>query len=657
MSDNNKNDIPIASKDNVTDVTNVQVQETGAFYETANITEGVTGVTGIEKISACILTAIKPAAEAAAENIVAHIPSNQRPCYHVYDDWAKLDSGERLRPGVYWLTSEKKGEDTILHNVWICSPLHITAQTSDKFVGNFGRLLKFKNTLRTWKTWSMPMELLRGSGEELRGELLSMGLLINPDQHKLFMKYLQHIPPKKEMRCALQTGWHDKTFVLPDTVIGPEAEDIIFQSGTCAHGEHGLAGSLQAWQEGVSVVAQDNPMLMLGLSCAFAAPLLERCNAEGGGIHLVGDSSSGKTTILDAACSVYGGKEYRRTWRSTANGMEGTAVLYNDCLLPLDEISECDPKEVAAIAYLLGNGTGKQRAGKSGAAKAPARWRCFILSTGERAVATTINEAGSRAKAGQAIRLIDIFAGRQFGCWDTLCGHQNGASFSDAIKKAASKNYGYAGRCFIERLSFDTRDFAAELEVIKNLPEFQVIDAEGQEKRAGTRFAIIAYAGELATEYGITGWEKCAAIKAASIAFKAWCKQRGKGNDEQRQLLESLADFIDKHRDSRFSDIAAQSDNRLVQNRAGYWDDSNGKKTYYFNTPGMREALTGFDFKRSLVKLSEYSVIPQPGSSKEHAKPMRVNGGAPIRLYEINYEILMSYIATSIAVPYPEDEM
>ena len=31
--------------------------------------------------------------------------------------------------------------------------------------------------------------------------------------------------------------------------------------------------------------------------------------------------------------------------------MEGAAALFNDCLLALDEISECDPREVGAIVY------------------------------------------------------------------------------------------------------------------------------------------------------------------------------------------------------------------------------------------------------------------------------------------------------------------
>ena len=36
--------------------------------------------------------------------------------------------------------------------------------------------------------------------------------------------------------------------------------------------------------------------------------------------------------------------------------MEGAAALFNDCLLALDEISECDPREVGAIVYALGEG-------------------------------------------------------------------------------------------------------------------------------------------------------------------------------------------------------------------------------------------------------------------------------------------------------------
>ena len=179
------------------------------------------------------------------------------------------------------------------------------------------------------------------------------------------------------------------------------------------------------------------------------------CNAEGGGLHFLGDSSTGKTTLLEAGCSVWGGPNYRRSWRATANGMEGVAALFNDCLLALDEISECDPREVGAIVYALGNGRGKQRAGRTGHARAITRWRCLILSSGERTIATTMQEGGHRAKAGQAVRLLDIPAARAFGAWDTLHGLPSGTAFSDAIKRAAVKHHGHAGRAFLEKLTRD----------------------------------------------------------------------------------------------------------------------------------------------------------------------------------------------------------
>ena len=93
---------------------------------------------------------------------------------------------------------------------------------------------------------------------------------------------------------------------------------------------------------------------------------MQRCKAESGGFHLVGNSSTGKTTLIEAACSVWGGPAFKRSWRATANGIEGAAALFNDCLLALDEISECDPREVGAIVYALGNGVGKQRASRTG---------------------------------------------------------------------------------------------------------------------------------------------------------------------------------------------------------------------------------------------------------------------------------------------------
>ena len=595
-------------------VTGVQANSGAASRVTQDADQGVTGVTP---------EGGSPIPDEAG-----------RPVFRVFDDWQE-HGGRRYAPGVWYFGIKAGKGDTppSLTDIRICSPLHVEAVTFDGQDNNFGRLLRFKNTNGRWREWAMPMELLRAAGDELRGELLAMGVEIDPSAKTLLANYLQAKPPKRRMRCALQVGWCDGSFALPDSVIGPRASGVIFQSGERGHDEHTRAGTLAGWQAEIAARAVGNPLLLLALSASFAGPLLARCNVEGGGIHFVGDSSTGKTTVIEAACVTWGGPNYRRSWRATANGMEGAAALFNDCLLALDEISECDPREVGAIVYALGNGRGKQRASRTGSARGVTRWRCFILSSGERTIATAMQEGGYRAKAGQSIRLLDIPAARAFGAWDDLHGAASGAAFADAIKRAAVAHHGHAGRAFLERLTRDERDVCALLERIKALPEFSADSGEGQDKRAAARFALVALAGELATEYGLTGWREGAAIHAAAEGFKAWQGLRGRGNDERRQILERVSGFIDRHGDARFSN-ADGSEESSIRDRAGWWRDTTDGRVYLFTSEGMREAIKGFDFTRALEALREAGALPAPEADGKRSTPQRF-AGRLVRVYSI----------------------
>lgn len=104
-----------------------------------------------------------------------------RPCYVVLDGWTEY-GGRKHRPGVYFcgMTEAKKDTPAMPFDLWFCSPLYIEAVTFDGQANNFGRLLRFKNSLGRWREWAMPMELLRGAGDELRGELLAMGIELDP---------------------------------------------------------------------------------------------------------------------------------------------------------------------------------------------------------------------------------------------------------------------------------------------------------------------------------------------------------------------------------------------------------------------------------------------------------------------------------------------
>jgi putative DNA primase/helicase len=154
-----------------------------------------------------------------------------------------------------------------------------------------------------------------------------MGVNIDPHSRMLFGSYLQKdvgLSQLPRIQCTTQVGWCGEAFVLPDTVIGPSASGVIFQSGERGYAEYERAGTLEGWQREVAAKAIGNPVLMGSISAAFMGPLLRKCHGESGGFHLVDDSSVGKSTCVRAAASVFGGPRHVRSWNSTAR----------ECLLP-----------------------------------------------------------------------------------------------------------------------------------------------------------------------------------------------------------------------------------------------------------------------------------------------------------------------------------
>lgn len=555
------------------------------------------------------------------------------------------DDEGQLRPAGVWHLEPfgaRAGAAKRAGPTWVCAPLYVRAITTDGRGGSFGRLLRFKDSLGRWRDWPMPMEMLASDGAEMRRVLLSMGLTIAPSGRGLLSTYLQSQAPEQQVLCVAQTGWVDsgqRMFVLPDEVFGATSNEVAYQILDRPPDAYSCAGSLAGWQEALAARARGNPLLMMAISLAFTGPLLAMCNGESGGIHLNGPSSAGKSSILEAACSVWGGAGYRRSWRATSNGMEGAAALSNDSLLALDEISECDPREVGAIVYSLGNGLGKQRAGRSGVARPVARWRCGVISSGERTIGTAMAEGGRRIKAGQTVRLLDIPVQRRFGAWDDLHGLSSGSEFSDTLKRAAVEHHGHAGRAFLRALTGDGMvDVPALWEQAKGLPEFACADGDGQATRAAARLALVAVAGELACRYGVTGWTPGEATAAAADAFAAWLAQRGplQGGLEHQQVASRLLEFISRHGESRFSALyPSQGLDRVVHNRVGWWREVAGKRTYLFTPAGLQDALEGFDKALIFRVLEEVGAVPARGTDGKLARLFKVDGHSQ-RLYEVD---------------------
>jgi putative DNA primase/helicase len=291
---------------------------------------------------------------------------------------------------------------------------------------------------------------LHSEAAALCQSLASEGLHIQIAKQRDFAIYLNGVDTSGRATRIESTGWHSiggrEVFVLPSETIGPvAAETVILEGAASAPCE--VRGTLADWRAGVGTLAGGHVLPRLAISAAIAGPLLFLAGGEGGGVHFHGLSSRGKTTILQAAASVWGrgaSDGYVRTWRATANGLEGGAALATDTALVLDEMGVLDSREAAAAIYALANGGGKQRAGRDGALREPKSWRVSIVSSGEIPFEAKLTEGKSKARAGQMIRLLDIPADRGlgFGVFDNGGATGDASKLAGAIKNGASAAFG-----------------------------------------------------------------------------------------------------------------------------------------------------------------------------------------------------------------------
>lgn len=559
-------------------------------------------------------------------------PSEQeRPCWRCYDDWIERPGhAKKSKPGVYFHgIKENADPPPTITDTWHCGPLHVVALTANQEDGDHGRLLHYRNVNGNWKKWAMPMQMLAGDGVEVLGVLYGEGLALDRKSKARILDYINSQTPTDRLKAASTTGWHGGAFVLPNEVIG--ASDIWYQA-TERTAPYGTAGTLDGWKAEVAAHAVGNPMLTLGLSAALAGPLLERLNIDGAGLHLYGDSSTGKTSILMAATSVWGGPAFRRTWRVTSNGLEGAARMHTGTLLALDEVGEVSARDLYESAYALVNGHGKTRANVRGEARQVSRWRVFVMSTGEVTITSRMASGGFEAKAGQGLRLLDVPITGTHGAWDDLHGLASGAALSDAIRDGATQHYGHAGRAFVQALIGDEGlELSDKLQALVD----RLGAVDGQEIRAARVFALCGMAGELAREAGIVPWEPAQAIRAAMYGFNLWRTHRGTGgrNAEDAAILRAVADFIDKHGDSRFSGL---DDHNAppVRDRAGYWKDGAGGKLFLLTSSGLREATNGSDLKRVIRALDDAGALAEKDTGRKTRAVWTPHGTK--RLYHVD---------------------
>jgi putative DNA primase/helicase len=516
-------------------------------------------------------------------------------------------------PGVYCYPREKDNGE-VPPPVWICSPLDVVARTRSADSEEWGRLLEWHDPDGIFKQWAMPEQMLASSeAADILRVLMAGGLDVSFRCKKDLISYLASRRPFTRAVCVQRCGWADLgVYVLPGHVVNETNGDkYIFQAENRPE-PHASRGTLESWRDDVAALAVGNSRLMFAICCAFAGPLLEPCGLAGGGFHFVGASSIGKSLSMLMAASVIGDPSKGvLTWRATDNGLEGVAYRHCDGLLCLDELGQVDGRKAGEIAYMLANGTGKARATKEGGARSRQTWRLVFLSNGELDLSSHMASVGQQAKAGQEVRMVSIpaDAGKGLGIFESLHGEPDAKAMADRVKRATIANYGCAFVPFIQHVAEQPETISRRVSTL--VADFTAANvpagADGQVYRAAERFALVAAAGVIATEAGITGWDRYAALFAARDCFNAWLERRGgAGSHEDAEIISRLMQTLTAD-GSRFESMATANatDAPKVHNRLGFVEGGR----YTIPVSCFKEIFAGIDDARAAKVLVAAGII------------------------------------------------
>ena len=360
---------------------------------------------------------------------------------------------------------------------------------------------------------------------------------VNSHSARDFVDYMNHYPCDHSFTTVSQFGWYEiaRVFLVPNmqsenhmTVIGDLDQELVFVGDTQSCPKYSMSGQLKRWKDTVATQAQYSSRIVLAISIGFATPLLKLVNFATGGFHLVGRTSRGKSTALKALCSVWGSPGLGGdlgVWRGTCNGLEAVAAIHDDFPLLLDELGGGNLQELATNLYLLAGERSKNRQQKNQQAMPVKNWSVLFMSTGELDLASLCHASTRQTGAFVRMPSIEADSNPDFGIFDFIPDGMSSAQLAEAITRDASKYYGVAGPAFIKKLIQHCKRFQKFEVTLQKLMETWIEEhmvARAPElRRIAQRFALVAAAGELASEWGICPWKAGLASWAAGQCFKS----------------------------------------------------------------------------------------------------------------------------------------
>jgi uncharacterized protein (DUF927 family) len=237
------------------------------------------------------------------------------------------------------------------------------------------------------------------------------------------------------------------------------------------------------------------PRVMLALQASFAAPLLDTIKAPNFCLDLSYESSTGKTTVLNLAASVWGCPDDRNngsmitSWDATRTWLERAAATRSGLPILLDDTKRAQgphgQTHAPGSVYVLTNGQGRGRGSVKGSQQTR-YWRTVVISTGEARLVDLSRDGGLAA------RVVEV--------WGLPFGGQGPryAQIIDRLGAAIARTYGHAGPVFVRWLLAHRDEWDRWREQVRELAaEMGKRATRGITSRIATNLAVLEIAGRV----------------------------------------------------------------------------------------------------------------------------------------------------------------
>ncbi|MGK4468261.1 DUF927 domain-containing protein [Mammaliicoccus sciuri] len=429
---------------------------------------------------------------------------------------------------LYKLVEKGRGDDKEIVTITITStPPFITKQLKDIESLIISYEMKFK---KAGEITTIPVQAIEIADSKNIINLANKGLdvdTINRTEMVQFISMFKRLNNIPDETIATRLGHIKGHFIHP--LINDDIRLVIHEEGyKQLANAFKTKGNLEDYSEMVFKPIKNSPMVMTFVYASLGSILLHDFNVDPFVVDMASKTSTGKTTALRVASSIWGTERLINEWNTTPIDLERKASILNSFPSMYDDTRKAKPYLLSDVVYQFSGGKSKGR-GNVQSVDVVKTWNNILLSTGE----TSIVEYGNE-KAGVSARVITL----------------QDKPFNDdvnirALYAGIESNYGHLGLAFIEQYSKQKASYKDSFKAYEGI----YIDKAGENEvmqRVARYFAVLMVAGEILND--IAGFEHDH-YKNVDTAFNRML-DTNKTLDKPRELLEGLLEGLDASRNS-----------------------------------------------------------------------------------------------------------